>query len=127
MDPIHLDTSFLIRSLRQGSPEDLRLRKWLRAGQPPAMSTIAWAEFLCGPLSPEATPLAAEIVTELVAFGENEAEVTSMLFNQSGRRRGSMVDAMIAATALSQDAVLATSNVRDFKRFEALGLRLASR
>lgn len=43
---IHLD--FLVRSLGRDSPEDRRLRAWLGAGEPLAMSAIAWAEFLCG-------------------------------------------------------------------------------
>ncbi len=123
MSTIHLDTSFLIRSLRVGSPEERNLRKWLARGQPLAMSTIAWTEFMCGPLLPRAVELAARVVTELIPFAENEAEVAAMLFNQSGRRRGSMVDCMIAATALASDAELATSNAKDFEQFEALRLR----
>jgi len=106
-----------------GSPEERNLRKWLARGQPLAMSTIAWTEFMCGPLLPRAVELAARVVTELIPFAENEAEVAAMLFNQSGRRRGSMVDCMIAATALAGDAELATSNAKDFEQFEALRLR----
>ncbi len=30
---IHLDTSFLIRALDLGSPEDLRLRGWIGKGE----------------------------------------------------------------------------------------------
>jgi hypothetical protein len=40
---IHLDTSFLIRALVRDSPEDERLRAWLGAGKPLAMSAVAWA------------------------------------------------------------------------------------
>ena len=47
---IHLDTSFLIRALVPGSPQDKSLRRWLESGDSFVMSTIAWAEFLCGPL-----------------------------------------------------------------------------
>ena len=123
---IHLDTSFLIRSLEPDSVEDRSLRAWLGGGRSLAMSTVGWSEFLCGPLSPDATQLAARVVTDLIPFGENEAEIAAMLFNQSGRRRGSMVDCMLAATALSGDAPLATSNAKDFGRLESLGLRLVS-
>ena len=48
---IHLDTSFLIRALDPGSPEDLELRGWIREGETLGMSTVAWAELLCGPLA----------------------------------------------------------------------------
>jgi predicted nucleic acid-binding protein len=90
------------------------------------MSTVAWAEFLCGPLSQSAIALAARIVTELIPFGENQTEVATILFNQSGRRRGSMIDCMIAAAALERGAELATSDLKDFERLETLGLRLVT-
>ena len=43
----------------------------------------------------------------------------------SGRHRGTMVDCMIAATALAEEAAVATSNPDDFSRFEAFGRTLA--
>ena len=46
----HLDTSFLIRALVAGSPQDVALRGWLQSGLPIGASVIAWTEFLCGPL-----------------------------------------------------------------------------
>ena len=36
-----------------------------------------------------------------------------------------MIDCMIAATALAEEAAVATSNPDDFRRFEAFGLALA--
>jgi predicted nucleic acid-binding protein len=105
---IHLDTSFLIVALVRGSRQDRKLREWLRVGEPLAMSTVAWAEFLCGPVD-----------------GRN-VELAARLFNQSGRRRGSLADCMIAATALRNEALLATNNPTDFGRFEATGLTVIS-
>jgi len=49
-----------------------------------------------------------------------------MLFNRAGRRRGSLLDCMIAAIALRAGAALATANQADFRRLRAAGLRLAS-
>ncbi|HET7294326.1 MAG TPA: type II toxin-antitoxin system VapC family toxin [Vicinamibacteria bacterium] len=122
---IHLDTSFLIRALVRGSDEDRRLRDWLRGGESLAMSAVAWAEFLCGPLRPGEVELAETLVTARAPFGEDEATLAARLFNESGRRRGSMLDCMIGATALQAGASLATANPSDFTRFVSAGLTLA--
>jgi predicted nucleic acid-binding protein len=121
---IHLDTSFLIRALVRSSKEDTVLRHWLETGEELGMSAIAWTEFLCGPVTESATSLASRVVGEIVAFGPDVAVLAARLFNLSGRRRGTVVDCMIAATAIQADAVLATANREDFVRLETGGLRL---
>lgn len=123
---IHLDTSFLIRALKPGTREDLMLRRWLSEREAMGMSSIAWAEFLCGPVSLGQTETLAGLLAEPVAFGPIEATLAAALFNGSGRRRHSLPDCMIAATALNASATLATSNVADFKRFESHGLVIKS-
>ena len=122
---IHLDTSFLIRSLVAGSREDARLRVWLSGGEPLGISSIAWSEFLCGPVRPEAVELVSRIVATPVAFTAESAHVAARLFNLGGRRRGSFVDCMVAAVAVGAEASLATTNPGDFSRFKAAGLALA--
>jgi len=122
---IHLDTSFLIRALVRGSAQDKRLRGWLGAGEPIGMSSIAWAEFLCGPVEPRHVELVTRIIPQRLPFAEEDAALSAQLFNQSGRRRGSLADCMIAATALRREARLATENPSDFQRFEEIGLPLA--
>ena len=122
---IHLDTGFLIRALVRGSPEDARLREWIRANEPLGMSAIAWAEFLCGPVDETVLSLASAVVARRFQFTEEMATMAARLFNGSGRRRGTMIDCMIAATALAEEAAVATSNPGDFSRFEAFGLALA--
>ena len=121
---IHLDTSFLIRALVRGSAEDRHLRGWLREGEPIGISSIVWAEFLCGPVRPQEIELVNRIFGEPAPFGAQDASAAANLFNQSGRRRGSLVDCMIAATALRRNASLATANGEDFRRLTAAELEL---
>ena len=123
---IHLDTSFLIMALLHGSGQDRKLREWLRAGEPLGMSTIAWTEFLCGPVQARDVELAASVVPQRLPFEEQDAAFAARLFNQSGRRRGSLADCMIAAAALRHKALLATLNPADFDRFEPTGLTFIS-
>lgn len=121
---IHLDTSFLIRGLVRGSPEDRHLRDWLRQGERLAMSAVAWVEFLCGPIEAARSQIVTRVVSQLTAFGEDDAMLAARLFNDAGRRRGSLADCIIAATAIRAEAPLATANPGDFRRFEAAGLRI---
>ncbi|MDQ8165875.1 MAG: type II toxin-antitoxin system VapC family toxin [Gemmatimonadota bacterium] len=122
---IHLDTSFLIRSLERGSPEDRQLRMWVMTGASVQMSAIAWAEFQCGPLPYGLGKAVRELVTDVVPLAATHAEHAAMLFNAGGRRRSSLPDCLIAACAIESSATLATTNLDDFRRFVPLGLRLA--
>jgi len=123
---IHLDTSFLIRALVRRSPEDLRLRKWLSEGTSVGIGAVAWAEFQCGPVDARQLPLAMRIIREPVPYLAEDAAFSARLFNLSGRRRGSLMDCMIAATAVRVEAALATANPGDFRRFEPAGLKVVS-
>lgn len=122
---IHLDTSFLIRGLQAGSSESERLEAWTTANETFAMSTIAWTEFLCGPLDETAVSLATVIVDRRMDYTTETATLAAQLFNSTGRRRSSLADCMIAAAAISDGAPIATSNPRDFARFEGHGLEMA--
>ena len=119
---IQLDTSFLIRASVAGSPEGDRMRQWLSRRETLAISAPAWTEFICGPLSPGVVDAARRLVGEPVPFTAVEAERAAALFNASGRRRGTLVDCMIAATAVEAGDKLATANPGDFSRFKELEL-----
>jgi predicted nucleic acid-binding protein len=119
---IHLDTSFLIRALVRGSDEDASLREWLAAGESLCMSAVAWTEFLCGPIGREASDLAKHVVSRRIDFSDRQAETAAELFNESGRRRGTLVDCMIAAAALADAAPIATTNPADFGRLRPSGV-----
>ena len=122
---IHLDSSFLVRATQSGSPEDRALTGWDAAGKNFAISAVAWAEFLCGPLDRAELNFAAGVIDRYIDFAPAQAEIAARLFNLSGRRRGSLADCMIAATAIAENAPIATTNERDFRRFESEGLTFA--
>ena len=121
---IHLDTSFLIRGSLSGSTEDRALRGWVGAREELGVSTVAWAEFLCGPYERSSLEFLISVIDHYIDFTSAHAEVAAHLFNQSGRRRGSQMDCMIAATAIAEKAPIATADSRDFRRFESEGLTL---
>ena len=120
---IHLDTSFLIRALVPDSAEDAQLREWLTSETPLAMSAVAWAEFLCGPLAAHDLSLAAAVIGDAVPFTADHAAQAAELFNASGRKRGTFVDCLIASVAIGEGAQLATANPKDFKGMP--GVRIA--
>jgi predicted nucleic acid-binding protein len=99
------------------------LRRWIGEGADLAVSAMVWTEFLCGPLDTSHLASATTLFGEPVPFSAEDAVPAAELFNQSGRRRGSLLDCMIAAVAIRRKAKLATANRPDFQRFH--GLRLA--
>ena len=120
---IHLDTSFLIRMLDRGSAE----ARFLEATDPDealVVSTIAWAAFLCGPIEAPERELAQQIVDGHRDLTVEHAGIAARLFNESGRRRRSLSDCLIAAAAIHDGARLATANLADFRRFASAGLKL---
>lgn len=121
---IHLDTSYLVRALLAGSPQDHELRAWIGGGEEIGISSIGWAEFLCGPLAAAHLELASRLLLVPEPFTGAHAELAARLFNVSGRRRGTLTDCMIAAIAIRSDAALATANPKDFQRLESAGLKL---
>jgi predicted nucleic acid-binding protein len=123
---IHLDSNFLIRAADRNSPVETTLQDWLRQDETFAASSIAWAEFLNGPVRPDHVRKMDNFIQgRIIPFGRAEAQVASMLFNETGRKRGSQPDCFIAATAICLRAPLATFNQKDFAAFVPLGLRLA--
>ena len=81
--------------------------------------------FLCGPLQEGAQELALRVARSHMPVGPEEATEAARLFNETGRRRGSFQDCVIAATAMTSGAMLATEDKTDFERFVSLGLELA--
>src|SRR6266550_6458520 len=114
---IHLDTNFLIQALVPGSAAGAKLETWLRDAEDLGISSIAWSEFLCGPLTPKDEALAVALFASPEPFLASDARMAAELFNATGRRSRSLPDCQIAAIALRQGAQLATGNVSDFTVF----------
>lgn len=123
---IHLDANYLILGNRPGSPEDIALNHWLASGQQLAASSIAWMEFVSGPVpAPAVAAIRLTLGGRIVAFTAREAELAATLYNATGRRRALRYDCMIAAAAIAAGAELATRNLDDFRVFAPHGLKFA--
>ena len=124
---IHLDANYLILGNQAGSPEDTDLRRWLASDQLLATSSIAWMEFVTGPVSaPVIESIRHALGNRIAAFTQSEAVLAANLFNAVGRHRDLRYDCMIAAVAIAAGAELATRNTSDFRLFAAHGLTLAT-
>ena len=122
---IHLDTNFLIEALVPSSEAATKIQTWKHDGEAIAISSIAWSEFLCGPLSENDETLAQMLFPAPEPFLAPDARKAAELFNATGRRSRSLADCQIAAVALRCNARLATANALDFTPFQAYGLTLA--
>ena len=123
---IHLDANYLVGISTPASPEGIQVGQWIAAGQDIGTSSVAWAEYLCGPLTRETLESTRELVGDPVPFGERDAGLAAEMFNSTGRRRSLFRDCMIGAVASNADASVATNNIVDFRRFASFGVRIAS-
>jgi predicted nucleic acid-binding protein len=124
---ICLDANFLIGGVIEARPESRHLLAWAAAGETFCTAAPAWYEFLCGPVTPaQIETMLAFLKGRIIPFASAQAQVAALLFNAAERPRRLRVDAMIAATAISQQAALATLNTADFKRLTSHGLVLAT-
>jgi len=122
---IHLDTNYLIGLLVKRSRESIDVDQWLAAGENLAASAIAWTEFLNGPVTAlEVSQVEMILQSQIIPFGKVEATFAADLFNKTGRRRGSRLDCLIAATAILSQSEFATINQSDFKPYVPHGLKL---
>jgi predicted nucleic acid-binding protein len=105
---VHCDTNFLIQATVAGSPAHAKLTAWASAQELFNVCTIAWAEFLCGPMDPTAEALARQIFPNPEPFLPADAALAASVFNQTGLRSRSLADCMIAAVAIRCGAKPAT-------------------
>ncbi len=121
---IHLDTNVLI-ALPLLSRQRHQLTQRISNGEPVATSSLAWFEYVCGPLAESEQHLVRAVIgAQILDVDEAVAERAAALFNHAGRRRSLRTDSLIAATAILAGAELASYNAVDFAPFTAHGLRL---
>ena len=121
---IHLDTNVLIALADPKSNESCIISEWVERGEILGISTIAWTEYLCGPVSLRERQTAQAMFEKPEPLTDEDAALAAYLFNKLGRRRGSLLACMIAAIAIRSHAHLYTLNIGDFAPLEALGLSL---
>ena len=122
---IDLDANFLVDVFRRGSSSGRSLDLWLNRGESIGVSSVAWAEFLCGPVELNNAGEARGLLSNIEPFTDPDAVLSAELFNSTGRRVRSLPDCMIAAVAIRRGARLATLDKADFGRFKSFGLSLA--
>lgn len=88
------------------------------------MSTLAWAELLCGLGEPAEEALARRIVREHIPVSLEEANEAARLFKLTGQRSGTLLDCVVAASAISADSPLATAEPQEFQDLRAHGLQM---
>lgn len=121
-----LDTNYLIATAQTGTEAARRVESWLMAGEPLHVSAIAWAEYLCGPVTMEEQTATQALLTAIHPTDAETATLAAALFNATGRRSRSLPDSLIAATAILAHQPLATLNQADFQPFLPFGLTLVS-
>jgi predicted nucleic acid-binding protein len=123
---IHLDTNYIVGLVTPKSPLEMQILAWMNAGEKFAVSSIAWSEFLTGPVTArEILDVSRIMENRVVGFGVGEAKQAADLFNLTGRKRITRTDCFIAATAMCARAPLATNNAKHFAAFVPHGLVLA--
>lgn len=125
MSRVHLDANVLVALSDPTLPLFATVAEAIARGDQMETSVIAWHEYARGPLLPEDQARAARLLEDrIIALTRQMAELAAQLFNETGRRRASTADCLVAAAAIRADAEFLTDNAADFERFVPHGLRL---
>lgn len=121
---IHFDTNALIY-LPQWANEGHPIIERIAAGEPAAVCTVVWYEYLCGLPGDEKAGLAhAFLQGRILPVTEEDARLAAELFNAAGCKRQHRTDTLIAACAIRANAEFITVNIAGFQPLTAHGLHL---
>lgn len=121
----HLDTNILIDFVNYDTPTNPIFTARLQQRGAVTCSAVAWSEFCNGPCTKiQKSDILTILENNIYPFDQYQAELAAQLFIQTGRRRSSRADCMIAAAAISQNAPIATYNYKDFEKFTPHGLKI---
>src|SRR5690606_4704896 len=110
-DMIHLDANLLIAAARKSDAHHSAASRAITQPVPCACSSVAWMEFHSKPVHPrDDAALRSILAGGILPFGEAAAALAGELFFQTGSKRRTRLDTMIAATAILAGAQLATVN-----------------
>ena len=122
---IHLDSNLLIALADAADPHRPAALRLMRSLPQVAVSSLAWWEFECGPVSAEGLAIVRIMLPGgIISFEETHAAEAARLFKAVGRSRRYEFDSLIAAAAILAGAELATVNRSDFQPFVPHGLKL---
>lgn len=124
MNNVLLDTSIIIDFLRRKDREKTLLAKLSDEDYHVTISIVTHAELFAGKSVWEDEALYS--IIEKLCTGFTIAPIDTMLSKKAGKLRAyyqiSLVDSIIAATAIQDDCELATLNIKDFKNIPSLKL-----
>jgi len=127
MRQLLLDTNALIALSDPSDPFFQYTERAIRTGAQACTSSVAWHEYARGPLLDQDRDRALRVIeSRIFSLDRRHAELAAELFNQTGRRRGSTADCLIAACAVCHKTELLTRNQVDFRLFVPFGLNLAA-
>ena len=122
---IHLDSNLLIALIKTTDVHHAAASQIIAGGGPFGCSSIAWMELHSKPVH-QRDSLALKFILNagIFAFEENCAALAGQLYQATGSKRRTRLDAIIAASSILAGAELATVNPEDFAPFLSHGLKL---
>ena len=123
MNRVLIDTNIFIDHFRGYKPTATFLAKIFDGDYSPLISTLTEMELFAGSLVSDADAAKIDNLLnkfEIVAANSNISRMAGKMLGKHRRQGLTPVDALIAATAISSDAILVTRNIKHFNMVDNL-------